>query len=87
MPRNALALRIPLKDDPVIETVGDPDAFDDQDCSIYAVDPDDDDTLYVIDQEYCFFSTTSEHKYPPGQLHCCACGMAHPSIRNACGQR
>jgi hypothetical protein len=59
----ALALRIPLNDEPIIETVE------------------------MIEQEYCFHRDDRQHLYLNGAVHCCACGMAHPSIRNACGQR
>lgn len=83
MPRNTLALRIPLNDEPIVETVDDIDA-----CNLVYSDVDDDpDIVEMIEQEYCFHRDDRQHLYLNGAVHCCACGMAHPSIRNACGQR
>lgn len=50
MRRDAVALMCPLNDAPVVKPViEDPDAFDSDDCSIYAVDPADDDLMHVIE--------------------------------------
>jgi hypothetical protein len=45
------------------------------------------DVVDMIEQEYCFLREDRRHLYLNDALSCCACGMAHPSIRNACGQR
>ncbi len=50
-------------------------------------DHEDDDTLFMIEQEFCFMRPEGTHLYLKDSLRCCACGTAHPSIRNTCGQR
>lgn len=79
--RSAVALRIPLNDEPVVETVDDIDA-----CTLVYAD-DYPDVVDMIEQEYCFLTHDHTHTYLNGELYCRACGMAHPSRRNACGQR
>jgi hypothetical protein len=86
MPRNALAFQIPLNDEPEITIIpDDPDAFDLDDCSIYAER--EDDITDLIEEEFCFVGPIHAHAYLNGASYCHKCGAAHPSIRrNGCGQ-
>ena len=82
-----IALQVPLNDAPVVAPVidEDPDAFDADDCSIYA-DPVEQ-PIDLITQEHCLLSPDGTHSYLRRDPRCCYCGTPHPSIRaNACGQ-
>lgn len=87
MSHNALALQIPLNGEPEIETVTDPDAFDDanrivyQDFNCIVVND-----IDLIEEELCRSHPSGTHVYLGHSVHCIACATAHPSIRNARGQ-
>jgi hypothetical protein len=80
--KQSASLRVSLTEDPVVE---DADAFDGEDCSIYAEPPRDVGDL--IEEELCFVHPSGTHTYFRDRKRCDGCGAAHPSIRaNACGQ-
>jgi hypothetical protein len=78
MRSNALALRIPLNDEPVVEPV-----IDDIDsCDQVYSDPP---VIEMIAEEFCFNSPDGTHTYIQGHNYCCHCSMAAPWVRrDAC---
>lgn len=83
--RNALALQTTFAEPETVNTVTDPDAFDSDDCLVYA-----DDEKRVIDmiaEEACALSPDGTHSYIRKQSDCCFCGMAGPwKRRDMCRQ-
>lgn len=92
------ALMVPLNDEPVVTPVIDDDDFE-LGRKVYGDEPDtglsneftdsgDDDLIFMLEQEFCFIGPDHTHTYLGNNVHCCKCGTAHPSIRNAgCGSR
>lgn len=76
MPRNAVALRIPLNDEPIVEVIDDIDA-----CDLVYADP-----IDMIEEEFCHHSPDGTHTYRLRGTRCVHCGMLHPSVRSlGCG--
>lgn len=80
--RNALALQTDFDSPEIVsEVYADPPSVDGDG------EFEEQDVVYMIDQEYCFIGPVHTHTYLNSDVHCCKCGAAHPSIRNSCGQR
>lgn len=76
-PCNALALRIPLAagEEPAVQAMEDPDAFDANDQSLYSVADGDDDHMLMIEDMLC---PLNDPRCVHEKVQCPRCGLPAP---------
>lgn len=80
---SVLALEIPLNGEPVVEIIEDPDAFDANDRSLYAVADGDDDHIHMIEEMLC---PLNDPRCVHEAVRCPRCGLPAPwASKLGCG--